>query len=68
MYDLKEGSAQGRMPGAGSVPPTFKPMAVPRSTCDQCVNYDRNRPFDLNGPAGHCDVVCPGNKLVLVRA
>lgn len=68
MFDLKEGSAQGRMPGAGSVLPTFKAVQVPVPVCTSCINYNRNKPFDLNGPAGHCDAVCPGPKKILVRA
>jgi hypothetical protein len=68
MYNLPEGSAQGRMPGAGSVQPTFKAIDVPVSVCIGCVNYTPRCPFDLNGPAGHCDEVCPGPKKILVRA
>jgi hypothetical protein len=69
MYNLESpGPNEGRMPGAGSAQPTFKVLNVPTALCTGCVNDNPIRPFELNGPAGHCGAVCPGHKKILVRA
>lgn len=70
MYDLKEGSAQGRMPGAGSAP-VYKPAPATRAgklqvySCKGCVNHTPEGYVEL---AGKCNDVCPGMSLILVRA
>ncbi len=81
MYNLTEGSARGRMPGAGSVGRTMlnyhvqaANSALPEfitarsnaaGTCEGCVNY--TGPGTVNGPAGNCGSVCPGSNRILVR-
>ena len=78
MYDLKEGSAQGRMPGAGSVVHHY-PVQVQiasqseflghrsnaQGTCEGCVNFMLTG--SPHGPAGNCGTVCPGLNRILVR-
>ncbi len=71
MYNLPEGSAQGRMPGAGSVK-TSSDFVAKRSDghlCHGCVNYvPKQTLLTGRGIAGFCDSVCPGSNHILVRA